>query len=74
MYIYIYIDICDIYTHLYTHMHMYICKWMSLQIGVLCVGLLAIRDLLFRIHIRAPGFWNLPYMDYTEFCLKGYQA
>ena len=30
--------------------------------GVLFVGVLVVRALLFGLHIEAPDFWNLPYV------------
>ena len=33
----------------------------SIKWGVLLVGVLRVRALLFGIYIRAPVFWKLPY-------------
>ena len=41
-----------------------------LNIGVLFVGVLITRALLFRVHISAPDCWKLPYtMYYTPYTL-----
>ena len=49
-------------------------KWESLQIGVLLVGVLVMRALLFQVQIRVHEFWKLPNDMQHEAGLEDFRA